>query len=188
LKRFIVLLTLLSVIAILSACSSKSSLELTDKEVEIIHDKERLFSMTLQAGEKAGQEVTPVTLYYSFSLKNEGSKKVGDEVENFNVKIEPNEKLLAVSKEVMGFNIFSPEEYIDKGVGVGTGHSFTGILEPNTEGQYIFEYYLGVNEKTEEFFPAPSKEQLNKLKENAFEATLIVLVGNEELTRFDLSR
>ena len=188
LKRFIVLLTLISVIAILSACSSKTSLELTDKEVDIVNDKERLGSMILQIGEKAGQEVVPISLYYTFSIKNEGSKKVGDEAENLMVKIEPNEKLLSVSKEVMGFNIFSPTEFLDKGVGLGYGHSFNGVLEPNTEGQYILHYNLGINEETTEAFLAPSKEQLDKLKENALEATLIVLLGNEEIARFDLSK
>ena len=52
-KRFMALLTLISVIAILTACSSESSLELTNKKVEIIDDKERLGSMILQQGEKS---------------------------------------------------------------------------------------------------------------------------------------
>lgn len=185
-KRFIVLLSLISVIAILSACSSKTSLELTDKEVDIINDKDKTGSMILQQGEKAGKEVVPTALYYTFTIKNEGSKKIGDTTEPLIVKIEPNEKLLTVSKEVMGFNIFNPKEYDNSGLGYGT--SYGSILEPNTEGQYILHYDLGINEETTEALLVPSKEQLEKLKNNALEATLIVLLGNKEITRFDLSK
>ncbi|MFS0688947.1 hypothetical protein AB1K89_06870 [Sporosarcina sp. 179-K 8C2 HS] len=188
-KRFISLLILLSVMAMLSACSSKTSLELIDKEVKIYRDKERTGSMILKTGEEAGQEVIPATLSYSFSIKNVGSKKVGEanEDEDLMVRIEPNEKLLTVSKEVMGFNIFSPEEYSIERAGLRYEHSFRSVLEPNSVGQYFFKYTLGYVEETEEVF-APSKEQLGKLKENAFEATLVVLVGNEEIARFHLSK
>lgn len=183
-KRFIVLLTLISVIAILSACSSKTSLELTNKEVNIINDKER-GAWVLQQGEKAGQEVVPTELYYTFTIKNVGSKKIGSEVENLMVKLEPNEKLLTVSKEVMGFNIFNPTEH--NGTGLGYGYSFNGTIEPNTEGEFILHYDLGIDEETTEAPLTPPKEQLEKLENNALEATLIVLLNNEEITRFDLS-
>lgn len=186
-KRFIVLLTLISVIAILTACSSEPSLELTNKKVEIINDKGKTGAMILQQGEKAGKEVVPTTLYYTFTIKNEGSKKIGDTTKPFTVKIEPNEKLLTVSKEVMGFNIFNPKEYDNSGLGYGSS-SGGGILEPNTEGQFILHYNLGVDEETTEALPVPSKEQLEKLRNHALDATLIVLLDNEEIARFDLNK
>ncbi|WP_375089120.1 hypothetical protein ACDZ29_25435 [Peribacillus sp. RS7] len=76
----------------------------------------------------------------------------------------------------MGFNIFNPKAYVDNGLGYS--HSFSGVLEPNTEGKYILHYDLGINEETTEVPIVPSKEQLDKLKNNGLEATLIVLSGN----------
>lgn len=191
LKRFIVLLISILVIAVLNACSSKTSLDLTDKEVSIIKDKEKTGSMTLQQGEQAGKEVVATSLYYTFSIKNKGSKKIGRAIpskpsEALKVKIEPNKKLLTVSKEVMGFNIFNPTDYNNSGLGYG--HSFDGVIEPNSEGKFIVYYELGINEETKEVFHTPPKEQLEKLRDNALDATLIVLSGNEEIARFDLSK
>lgn len=180
-KRYIVLLSLIIIVVVLSACSSKKAVELIDTKVDIINDKERIGSMILQTGEKEGQEVVATSLYYAFSIKNEGSKKIGHSSEGLKIKIEPHEKLLTVSKEVMGFNIFNPAEFDNSGLGYG--HSFNV-----TEGQYILHYDLSSNEETTEVLLAPSKEQLDKLKNNALEATLIVLLDNEEIARFDLSK
>ncbi|MGX2959655.1 hypothetical protein JNUCC23_10385 [Peribacillus sp. JNUCC 23] len=69
-KRYIVLLTSLLIIAVLSACSSKTSLGLIDKEADIIKDKEKTGSTILQQGEKAGQEVVATSLYLQI-YKNE---------------------------------------------------------------------------------------------------------------------
>lgn len=184
-KRFILILTIISALSVFSACSAKTSLKLIDTEVDIINDPERTGSINLQQGEKAGQEVIATSLYYTFVIKNEGSKKIGDTTKDLTVKIEPNEKLLTATKEVMGFNIFNPTEY--NGSGLGYGQSFHGVLEPNEEGQYILYYELGINEETTEVLLAPPKEQLDKLINNALEATLIVLLDNEEIARFDLS-
>ena len=52
---------------ILTASSSEPSLKLTNK--------------------KAGTEVVPTALYYTFSVKNVGNKKVGNEVEPLTFKI-----------------------------------------------------------------------------------------------------
>lgn len=186
-KRFIVLLTFISVIAVLSACLTKISLELIDTEVDIISDKNKVGSTILQEGEKKGKEVVPTSLYYTFSIKNEGNKKIGDinKGEGLSVKIEPNEKLLTTSDEVMGFNIFEPADYDEKGMGYG--YSFVGIIEPNETGEFTIYYDLGFEEESTEVRLAPSKEQLDKLKDNALEATLIVLLEDEEIARFNLS-
>lgn len=185
-KRFIVLLTLISVITVLSACSTKTSLELIETEVDIINDKSRTGSLALQHGKKEEQEVVATSLYYTFSIKNEGNKKNGNTTEGLIARIEPNEKLLSVSNEVMGFNIFNPTEYDNSGLGYG--QYFNGVIQPNIEGQYVLFYDLGINEETTEALLAPSKEQLDKLKTNAMEATLIVSFNNEEIARFDLSK
>ncbi len=185
-KRFIVLLTLISVIAILTACSSEPSLVLTDKKVDIVKDKAKTGSMILQQGEKAGKEIVPTSLYYTFYIKNEGTKNVGDEAKGkgLSVKIEPNESLVATSNEIMGFNIFDSSDYDDKGMELG--YSYIGTIESNKTGEFIIYYNLGYEEESEEVRLAPSKEQLEKLKNNALEATLIVRLGDEEIARFDL--
>ena len=181
-KRFIVLLTFISVIAVLSACSSQPSLELTNKKVEITNSKS---SMILQEGEKEGTEVVPKSLSYAFSIKNVGKKKIGDIAEPLIVKIEPNEKLVTAFEEVMGFNLFDSEGY--KETGLGYGHSFDSIIEPNAEGEFSLHYDLGVDVETNEALFVPSTEGLEMLKDNAFEATIIVLVGDKAIARFDLS-
>lgn len=187
-KRFIVLLISILVIAVLYACSSKTSLDLTDKEAAIIKDKEKTGSMILQQGEQAGKTAVATSLYYTFSIKNKGNKKIGRETQSeaLNVKIEPNKKLLTVSKEVMGFNIFNPTDYNNSGLGYG--HSFDGVVKPDSEGEFTLYYELGIDEETKEVFHTPSKEQLEKLRDNALEATLIVFSGKEEIARFDLSK
>ena len=185
LKRFMALLTLISVIAILTACSSEPSLELTNKKVEIIDDKERLGSMILQQGDKAGTEAEYTALYYTFSIKNTGNRTIGNVNEPLKAKIEPNEKLVTVSEEVMGFNIFNTEEYSE--TGLGHGENAEGILKPNTEGKFTLNYLLGINIETDEVLFVPSNEQLEKLEDIALDATLIVMLGDKEIARFDLS-
>ena len=185
-KRFMALLTIISVIAILTTCSSEPSLELTNKKVEIIDDKERLGSMILQQGEKAGTEAEFTALYYTFSIKNAGNRTIGNVNEPLKAKIEPNEKLVTVSEEIMGFNIFNTEEYNE--TGLGYGEAVEGIIKPNAEGKFTLNYLLGINIETDEVLFVPSNEQLEKLEDNALDATLIVMLGDKEIARFDLSK
>ena len=186
-KRLTVLLTLLAVIVILTACSSEPSLVLTDKKVDIVNDKAKTGSMILQHGENAGQEIVPTSLYYTFTIKNEGNKDVGDETKGkgLSVKIELNEKLIAISKEVVGFNLFDASDYDE--IGMRHGYSYIGTIEPNKVGEFVVHYELGHEEVSKEVRLVPSKEKLEKLKNNALEATLLVLLGDEEVARFDLS-
>lgn len=142
--------------------------------------------MTLQQGEKAGQEGVPTSLYYNFTIKYEGNKKISNTNKGLKFKIEPNEKLLSVSNEIMSFNIFNPTEYNNSGLGYGQTSNY--VLEPNGDGRYELVYELGINEVTTEAPLAPSKEQLDKLKTIAMDATLIVSFNNEEIARFDLSK
>lgn len=73
---------------------NKTSLELIETEVDIINDKDITGSMTLQQGEKVGQEVVPTSLYYTFTVKHEGDKKIAKTTEGLTFKIEPNEKII----------------------------------------------------------------------------------------------
>lgn len=188
-KRFSLWFTFLFVvISIFSACSTNTRLELVSAEADIVNDKNETGSTILQEGENAGKEVVPTSLYYTFVIKNVGNKKVGDVSKGvgLTVRIEPAEKLVKASHEVMGFNIFEPADY--DGSGLGFGYSYTATIEEKETGEFTIHYDLGVEEKTEEVLSVPSVDKIEHLKENALEATLIVSLGKEEITRFDLSK
>lgn len=152
------------------------------------HDKNETGSTILQEGENAGKEVIPTSLYYTFVIKNVGNKKVGEVSKGvgLKVRIEPAEKLVTASNEVMGFNIFEPADY--DGSGLGFGYSYTAVIEEKETGEFTTYYDLGVEVKTEEVLPVPLVDKIEHLKENALETTLIVSLGKEEITRFDLSK
>jgi hypothetical protein len=160
--------------------------ELVNTNVDIINDKDKLGAIGITEGDKKGQELVPTALYYEFTIKNTGNKKIGGiGNKGLEIKIEPNDHLVASSKEVIGFNIFNPSEYDESGLGYGL--TFASILEPDQEGKYTLHYNLGVSEEnTQVPFLVPSKEQLKKLNDNALDARLIVLLEDKEIARFDL--
>ncbi|TDK61801.1 hypothetical protein E2K98_13015 [Bacillus salipaludis] len=187
-KRFIKLLGLISVIALFTACSSKQSLELVNSKVDIVKDKRIVGSIGITEGDKKGQELVPTALYYEFKIKNIGNQKIGGiGGKGLQVKIEPDDKLVAISKETVGFNIFKPSSY--DGTGVGYGTSFDGEIQPNKNGDFILTFELGVSEENPQVpLRVPSKEKLEKLKNNALDASLIVTLDGKEITRFDLNK
>jgi hypothetical protein len=186
LKQFIVIIGFILFLTLLTACSSKPSVELLNASVDIINDKDKLGAIGITEGDKKGQELVPTALYYEFTIKNTGNKKIGDIGDKgLEIKIKPNDKLVASSKEIMGFNIFNPSNM--KKVEIGYGHTFKSILEPDQEAKYTLHYDLGVSEENPQVpFLVPSKEQLKKLNDDALDATLIVLLDDKEIARFDL--
>lgn len=93
------------------------------------------------------------------------------------VVIEPNEKLKNIAKEVMGFNIFDEEVRTQAYLGIASTNS--PVLKPNDEGRYSINFGLGTLIENPEIRIAPSEEQLNKLEENAMDATLVISIGGE---------
>ncbi|MCG7335078.1 hypothetical protein MHZ95_07290 [Sporosarcina sp. ACRSM] len=184
-------ISIFSVLLLLAGCSSKPSVDLVGSTVEIRSDEARSGGIGITSGEKKGEIIVPVALSYEFVLKNTGKKNLGEakKINELNfvfddgikVRIEPHEKLKAISEEVMGINIYNEEENL------GMGLSSMPVLEPNQEGKYTFDYTLGALEENPEIRLAPSPEQLEKLKEHAMDAILIVTVEDEEIARFDLS-
>ncbi|MDE3841030.1 hypothetical protein C0966_17340 (plasmid) [Bacillus methanolicus] len=112
-KRLLMLSGLILLFTLLTACSSNSSLELVKSKVDIVNDKSKVGAIGITEGDKKGQELIPTALYYEFEIKNNGNKKIGGIGDKrLQVKIEPNDKLAAISKETVGFNIFKPSLYI----------------------------------------------------------------------------
>ena len=181
-KRFIILLGFI----LLTACSSKPPVELVSASVDIVNDIDRVGAIGITEGEKKGQELVPTALYYEFTIKNIGNEKIGDPAnKGLDIKIEPNDDLVASSKEIIGFNIFNPSEY--DASGMGYGETYESVLKLDQEGKFTFHYDLGVSEENPNVrFLVPSKEQLKKLNDNALDATLIVFFEDKEIARFDL--
>jgi hypothetical protein len=180
------------VLILLSGCSSKPSIELISSSVEIRDDRSGGIGIT--SGEKKGEIIQPISLSYDFVLKNIGRKTIGG-IEKLNsetyeyddgikVYIEPNENLQAVTKEVMGFNIYNEKEREQAYLGIGKTSS--PVIEPNQERKYTFDFDLGALEENPEIRLVPSQEQLDKLVKNAMEATLVISIDGKEVARFDL--
>jgi hypothetical protein len=189
LRKYFLFINLFFVLFFLSACSSKPSLELVDANVDIVKDKNLLGSIGITEGEKKGDELIPTALFYEFTIKNIGNKTVGiEEIDNgIELKIEPKDKLKSVSEDVIGFNIYNPEDY--NGSGVGFGHTFSSVLKSDQKGKYTLNYDLGVSEENSQVpLLVPSKEKLDELKEYEFNAFLVVTIENQEIARFDLNK
>ncbi|MGG0413358.1 hypothetical protein [Peribacillus simplex] len=188
-RKCIFFISLFFVSIFLSACSSNPSLELVDANVDIVKDKSLVGSIGITEGERKGAELIPTALFYEFTIKNSGNKTVGiEEVDKgIELKIEPKDKLKAVSEDVIGFNIYNPEDYNESGVGFG--QSFFSVLKPDQKGKYTLHYDLGVSEENSQVpLLVPSKEKLDELKEYAFDAFLVVTIEKEEIARFDLNK
>ncbi|MFF5400321.1 hypothetical protein ACFY5J_24105 [Peribacillus butanolivorans] len=167
----------------------KPSLELVDANVDIVKDKSLLGSIEITEGERKGDEMIPTALFYEFTIKNTGNRTVGiGEVDKgIELKIEPKDKLKSVSEDVIGFNIYNPEDYNESGVGFG--HTFPSVLKSDQKSKYTLNYDLGVSEENSQVpLHVPSKEKLDELKEYAFNAFLVVTIENQEIARFDLDK
>lgn len=187
-KRFIMLLGFIMLFTLLTACSSKPSLELVNAKVSVVTDKSKVGAIGITEGDKKGQELVPTALYYEFKIKNNGKQKIGGIGDKgLQVKIEPNDKLVVTSKEIVGFNIFDPSAY--EGTGVGFGSSFDGEIKPGKNGEYTLAFDLGVSEENSQVpLRVPSKGALKKLENNALDASLIVALDGKEIARFNLNK
>lgn len=173
--------SILFVVLLLAGCSNNPSVEIISATVEI--EKNNLV--------EDSDELEFVNLHYNFVLKNVGRKDLGgdkrlndatyDYDDGIKIYIEPSEKLKAISEELIGINIY------DKEKNYGTGHTGLPVLKPNQEGEFSLDFVLGALKDNEQLKAAPSSEQLEKLKENAMDATLMVMVEDETIAQFDLN-
>ncbi|TDL82799.1 hypothetical protein [Peribacillus frigoritolerans] len=188
-KKRLLLFSFISIFILLAACSSKPPVELIRSTVELKNDKSHLGSMTIMTGERKGEEVIPTALYYSIRLKNTSWNKLGEEdpKNQVTIKIIPSEKLINASRNIVGFNIFNSDEYVDSGVGFG--ESIDGVIPKGKTGKYDIYYELGVQDaKQSEFKVAPSKEAMEELLKISLDATVVVYEGKKEVARLDLNK
>ncbi|MFJ5624859.1 hypothetical protein ACIQD3_19530 [Peribacillus loiseleuriae] len=181
------------ILILFSGCSSNPSIELISSSAEIRDD--RSWGTGITSGEKKGEIIHPISLSYDFVLKNTGRKTIGgtekpnnetyEYEDGIKVYIEPNENLQAVTKEVMGFNIYNEKEREQAHLGIGKTSS--PVIEPNQEGIYTFDFELGALEENPEISLVPSQEQLDKLVKSALEATLVIYIEDKQIARFDLN-
>lgn len=169
---------------------SKQVLVLSEVDVEIHADVGRLGSYsTIIDGER--EQLVPTAISYKFKLKNNGNHFIGNVEGEINeeeftyengieLMIEPNDQLVSISAEVLGFNLFNPDGRL------GSGSNGPIYLEPNQEGDYELHFTIGAAEANPELPLLPSEKELNKLLTNALEAELIVHVSDEEIARFQL--
>lgn len=106
-KKAMLVLSLITICFILISCDNKASLSLVSTSVDIVNDKGKTGSIIITEGDKKGQELIPTALYYEFTIKNVGNKKVGGiNNKSLQVKIEPKDNLKSASIDVVGFNIY----------------------------------------------------------------------------------
>ncbi|WP_404451805.1 hypothetical protein LG329_15895 [Virgibacillus necropolis] len=180
------------ILILVSGCSSKPSLELISSSAEIRDDRSGGIGIT--SGEREGQIIKPISLSYNFVIKNTGKDTIGGTEElnsltfeyedGIKLSIEPNEKLKAVTKEVVGFKIY--KEGGRQQANLGVGKTSIPVLQPNQDGEYTIDFVLGALEENPEIRLAPSQAQLDKLEKNAMEATLVIYSGDKEIARIDL--
>lgn len=173
---------LVIILLLLSACSSKPTLELVKSTVEI---KEVSYVGFFSNGEVAK---LPYIMSYNFRLENTGQNMVGglgklmdsNSEEGLKVTLEPSEKLIALSNEIFGVNVFE-----DGGRKFGSGETIVPILVPHQHSDFTIDFVLmEISENAE--IKVPTFEQAEKLKSAAMDATLVVAMKNKEIGRFDL--
>src|SRR5699024_5737324 len=153
------------------------------------NDEERLGSIGITSGERKGESIVPIALSYDIILKNTGSKQLGN-MEKINreefkyddgieVYVEPSAGLKEMYMEIIGVNMYEPDA-------LGAGQTHEPILEPNQEGEYIFDFDLGALEENPDLQLAPPMEELEKLADHALDVDLVVIIEGEEIARFDL--
>lgn len=173
-----------AIICLLSACSSNQTLELERVTVDLQNNEGRSGGTEGTEEDKGDDRVVPIALSYDIVLKNTGKKTIGG-VEQPNEKtfeyedgivvhIEPNKNLKEMSEEIIGFNLYDEDQNV-----FGIVQTGLPLLESNQLGKYTFDFMLGATEENPEMKLAPPEEKLEKLKEQAMDATLIVTVEGD---------
>ena len=184
-KTFIGLLSCL-LIGLLAACSTNANSDeatySVQKEKVMITDDRFLIGATGVRNEKGGwEDILPKALYYEFTLKQDDEqanyKHDKDEVRG---SILPDKDLKQASIDVLGVNIFEKNQDT-----YGYRCSIKGFDDSKT-GKVTLQYYVGAEVKNNKMPLAPSDEELQKLKNVANHATLVLTRDDKEIGRYSL--
>jgi hypothetical protein len=173
------LISFFIILFLISGCSNNTSFELLKSSVEVGDGG----AIGVLDGEKTVRTLEFKNLTYNFVIKNTGNRPIGGMTTDtmINAKIVPKRELIELSEAIMGINLFDDEQRV--------GEGGTPILEPNEEGKFSFSFSLGAKENYQENMRvAPSQELIDKIKENAFNATLHLFVGDKEVASYDLTK
>lgn len=67
-------ISIITVLILLSGCSSKPSVDLVSSTVDFSNDEGRLGGIGITSGERESEIIVPIALSYDFVLKNTGKK------------------------------------------------------------------------------------------------------------------
>jgi hypothetical protein len=177
-KRFIAVGFVVILIVTLSACTSQPTIELLDSKVSIVSD-ENIVGATIVNGEK----IITTALYYEFTVKNNGKSKI----EDMYYEIVPDDNLVTILTDIVGFNVFDPDGYMESGCGYGM--RVAPMLKSSEEGNVSLYYDLGVSEENPDIpLVVPSEENLELLINDAYDAYMIVYSEDTEIARFVLKQ
>jgi len=182
-KKYVRFLCIVLLLFIISACSKPEDIKLTKADVMITENKDLVGSTTTTIGKHKNQTIVPTALYYTFTVKNNSNKPIfRSQLNKVKMRIEPDQDLLSVVEDTIGSNIYN----VNKSK-IGWGQGVEEIAAKGT-GEFNLYYKLGAKQKSDELPLAPSKEELQNIKNLALKATLIVSKDGKEIARFKLDR
>ena len=175
------------ILLFLSACTSETSVELVDTSVQIMRDEDNTSLIDMLDINLKKEAYIPTVLYYEFTLKNIGETNIDfNDKECLEITIQPHDSLIAISEEILGFNIYHADNY--QGTDFGAGKSNVTYLEPGQEETFVVFFDMGISEKSSVVSLHTATEgELDQLTEHALEATLIIEIEEEEIARFDIN-
>lgn len=163
-----------------SGHASDLSLKLVKCNINIVTDQTISGSQLVTESNKKGQELVPTDLCYEFTIRNEGRKTISGIANELKVKFVPNDKLKEAIKEAVGMNIFEPDSSL------GSREFIEGdIFNTQKDCKFTLSFDLS-QENPPGVLITPSEEQLEKLLDNASDASFIIMYKDEEAARFDL--
>lgn len=165
-----------------SGYASDLSLKLEKYNVRVVTDQSISGSIEVTEGDEKGKELVPTVLFYEFTIRNEGRKTISGSENDLQMKIVPSDNLKKVSKETVGIDIFEPDSDL------GYGQSIEGnLFNSNEDCKFTLEFDLS-KESPPGTLITPSEEDLQKLLDNASDASFIITYKDQEAARFDLNK
>jgi len=168
-----------------------NDLKLVSTKIEIAKDKSRSGGTILTEGKDKGKQLVPTTIYYEFVLKNTGKHNIGslDNKRAMTASLKADPSLEKKAKEIIGFNPFKKSGY-DDASGLGYGQGSVSLLKSHDKGDYGLSFDIGFTDENDQGMTMlnASDEQLDELKKELGNATLIIKEGKKVIGEFPLNK